>query len=71
MSDAGDEVPVETQEVQATEAPKGKMSVEDALQVGFSPPLLCVSSSLVLTNTLRVERLEGISPTRRPRPWSS
>ncbi|PVF94207.1 L30e-like protein [Serendipita vermifera] len=32
MSDAGDEVPVETQEVQATEAPKGKLSVEDALQ---------------------------------------
>lgn len=35
MSDAGDEIPVEAPEVEVTtEAPKGKMSVEDALQVG-------------------------------------
>jgi len=36
MSDAGDDIPVEAPaavEV-ATEAPKGKLSVEDALQVG-------------------------------------
>ena len=37
MSDAGDDIPVEAPaavEV-AIEAPKGKLSVEDALQVGF------------------------------------
>ena len=37
MSDAGDDIPIETPaavEV-AAEAPKGKLSVEDALQVGF------------------------------------
>jgi len=36
MSDAGDDIPVDAPaavEV-ATEAPKGKLSVEDALQVG-------------------------------------
>ena len=35
MSDAGDDIPVEvTNEVEVTaEAPKGKLSVEDALQV--------------------------------------
>ena len=34
MSDAGDEIPVEEAplEVTATEPPKGKMSVEDAIQ---------------------------------------
>ena len=35
MSDAGDEIPVETAtvEVAAEVSPKGKLSVEDALQV--------------------------------------
>ena len=35
MSDAGDEIQVDTPEVEAVvaDAPKGKMSVEDALQV--------------------------------------
>ena len=34
MSDAGDEVQVDAPEVEVTaEAPKGKLSVEDALQV--------------------------------------
>jgi small subunit ribosomal protein S12e len=34
MSDAGDEVQVDAPEVEvAAEAPKGKLSVEDALQV--------------------------------------
>jgi small subunit ribosomal protein S12e len=36
MSDAGDEIQVDAPaevEVTATEAPKGKMTVEDALQV--------------------------------------
>ena len=34
MSDAGDDIPVEAAEVEvAAEAPKGKLSVEDALQV--------------------------------------
>ena len=34
MSDAGDEVPVEAPAAEVTtEAPKGKLSVEDALQV--------------------------------------
>lgn len=37
MSDAGDDIPVEAPVVEvATEAPKGKLSVEDALQVGLS-----------------------------------
>ena len=37
MSDAGDEFPVETPavEVTADAVPKGKLSVEDALQVRF------------------------------------
>ena len=36
MSDAGDDIPVEAAVVEvAAEAPKGKLSVEDALQVGF------------------------------------
>lgn len=40
MSDAGDEIPVEAEaEVEVTtEAPKGKLSIEDALQVCFSIP---------------------------------
>ena len=38
MSDAGDDIPIEAPEeeqveVTATDAPKGKLSVEDALQV--------------------------------------
>jgi small subunit ribosomal protein S12e len=34
MSDAGDEIKVDAPEVEvAAEAPKGKLSVEDALQV--------------------------------------
>ena len=34
MSDAGDDIQVDAPEVEVTtEAPKGKMSVEDALQV--------------------------------------
>ena len=42
MSDAGDEIQVDaTQEVEVAEAPKGKMSVEDALQVR----LLCNNTS--------------------------
>ena len=37
MSDAGDKIQVEAPEVEVTTeaAPKGKMSVEDALQVSF------------------------------------
>ena len=37
MSDAGDDIPVDAPaEVEvSTEAPKGKMSVEDALQVSY------------------------------------
>jgi hypothetical protein len=38
MSDAGDEIQVEAPEVEVTaEAPKGKLSVEDALQVNTVP----------------------------------
>lgn len=39
MSDAGDEIQVEAPEVEVTAeaAPKGKMSVEDALQVNTVP----------------------------------
>ena len=34
MSDAGDDIPVDAPaEVETTEAPKGKLSIEDALQV--------------------------------------
>ena len=40
MSEAGDDIPIEAPEeeqveVTATDAPKGKLSVEDALQVCF------------------------------------
>jgi hypothetical protein len=37
MSDAGDDIPIETPAAveAAAEVPKGKLSVEDALQVGF------------------------------------
>ena len=44
MSDAGDDIPVEEVAVEAepaSDAPKGKLSVEDALQVRYpfrSPP---------------------------------
>ena len=46
MSDAGDEINVDAPvEVEVTtEAPKGKMSVEDALQVGFACPSWSLSS---------------------------
>ena len=45
MSEAGDDIPIEeTQEEQvevtATDAPKGKLSVEEALQVNPSAPSL-------------------------------
>jgi small subunit ribosomal protein S12e len=40
MSDAGDDIPVDSEAPVAVEvtaeAPKGKLSVEDALQVGFN-----------------------------------
>ena len=41
MSDAGDEIQVDAPaaEVEVTEAPKGKMSVEDALQVRLTSTL--------------------------------
>ena len=35
MSDAGDDIQVENPVEVTSEAPKGKMSVEDALQVSF------------------------------------
>lgn len=41
MSDAGDDIPVETAPAEVevtTEAPKGKLSVEEALQVRVIPP---------------------------------
>jgi len=54
MSDAGDDIPIEAPEEQqvevtATDAPKGKLSVEDALQVrskyyAFPSPKLTVPS---------------------------
>jgi len=47
MSDAGDEIQVEAPEVEVTaEAPKGKLSVEEALQVS-----LCRSLSTVMQST--------------------
>ena len=44
MSDAGDEIQVGTHEVEATEASKGKLSIEDALQVSF---ILCCVQELL------------------------
>ena len=51
MSEAGDDIPIEAPEeeqveVTATDAPKGKLSVEEALQVRLKYP---ASSSLKLT----------------------
>jgi len=43
MSDAGDEIQVEAPEVEVTaEAPKGKLSVEDALQVNTMSCFICM-----------------------------
>ena len=40
MSDAGDEIQVDAPEVEVTaDAPKGKLSVEDALQVSRDPSI--------------------------------
>ena len=62
MSDAGDDIPVETAEVEVTtEAPKGKLSVEDALQVRGSH--LSRRHSVIYTTYRRVASLE-----ERPRP---
>ena len=51
MSDAGDEVQVDDApaEVEVSEAPKGKMTVEDALKVTTSPIIMlqCGSDSFV------------------------
>ena len=44
MSDAGDDIPVEEVTVEAepaSDAPKGKLSVEDALQVRHTCCYLC------------------------------
>jgi len=48
MSDAGDEIQVEAPvaEVEAAEAPKGKLSVEDALQVRYTCWSYCISSHI-------------------------
>jgi len=53
MSDAGDDIPVDPPvEVEVpAEAPKGKLSVEDALQVilhTFFAPRLCISNAAYL-----------------------
>ena len=48
MSDAGDEIQVDAPAAEvevAAEAPKGKMSVEEALQVRFLAPLLLHGTS--------------------------
>ena len=56
MSETGDDIPIdenpveEQVEVTATDAPKGKLSVEDALQVNPNVPdlLLCAYDFVVL-----------------------
>lgn len=59
MSDAGDDIPVEvTNEVEVTaEAPKGKLSVEDALQVRYlpdpSPSLVLISDGYDVQQVLK------------------
>lgn len=65
MSDAGDDIPVENVEVEVTaEAPKGKLSVEDALQVR-------VLSNLIYHNTyIPSASPEECPRPRRSRPWS-
>ncbi len=66
MSDAGDDIPVENVEVEVTaEAPKGKLSVEDALQVR-------VLSNLIYHNTLISPQqvLKNALVHGRSRPWS-
>ena len=64
MSDASDEIQVDAPvEVEApTEAPKGKLSVEDALQVRPSP-------SLAHSSNLHVIHCKHVaSPQERSRP---
>lgn len=61
MSDAGDDIPVEVAEVEVTaEAPKGKLSVEDALQVRGLCPISCIVNSDIWFNIASFEE--------RPRP---
>lgn len=72
MSEAGDDIPIEeTQEEQvevtATDAPKGKLSVEEALQVRLKYP---ASSSLKLTSRHFTASPEDCSRSRWSRPWS-
>lgn len=63
MSDAGDEIqvdaPVEV-EVEAKEAPKGKLSVEEALQVCvYFPTQYIPSSTEVVRQTASAEKCLG------------
>lgn len=52
MSDAGDDIPVENVEVEVTaEAPKGKLSVEDALQVRVLSHLICFHANTPLSKS--------------------
>ena len=64
MSDAGDEIKVDAPEAEvevSTDAPKGKMTVEDALQVRGS--YLSRRHSVIYATYRRVASLE-----ERPRP---
>lgn len=66
MSDAGDEIQVDAPaaEVEVSEAPKGKMSVEDALQV-------CAATSLAGDQTLTNHFTNAASPQKCARPrWA-
>lgn len=66
MSDAGDDIPVDAPvEEVAAEAPKGKLSVEEALQVCFTPYL--PPSTLIVAISASPE--ERARPRRTcPRP---
>lgn len=66
MSDAGDDIPVaETTEVEVTtEAPKGKLSIEDALQVNCDF-IYCVIIFFLPTVLLKI--FHPASPEKRSR----
>jgi hypothetical protein len=68
MSDAGDEIQVEAPEVEVTAEPaaKGKLTVEDALQVGFC----VVRSPVPLNQTIFTASTEKCPCPRWSRSWS-
>lgn len=68
MSDAGDDID-QVEEPVVSEAPKGKMGVEDALQVCGLRVVLCHQSRL--TRMSLTASAEERTRTQRTCPWSA